>query len=88
MTAHKEKLGIKSLIWPGNSPDLNPIENLWHNIGRKITKKSPKSVLELQTVIESVWNDESTNSDLKNLYESMPRRIEAVIKARGGCTKY
>jgi hypothetical protein len=27
-----EQNGLKTLSWPANSPDLNPIENLWHTV--------------------------------------------------------
>ena len=37
--------------------------------------------------IEKEWEDIPT-SECQKLIESMPRRIEAVIKAKGGYTKY
>ncbi len=35
--------GVGVLDWPANSPDLNPIENLWSIVKRKMTNKRPKN---------------------------------------------
>jgi transposase len=82
------KKGILSLEWPGNSPDLNPIENLWAIMGSKINDKKPSSKRELHSSLENVWYNEISDDYLKNLIESMPRRIKAVLKNKGGPTKY
>lgn len=84
----KSELGIESLDWPGNSPDLNPIENVWSLMSVKIRQKKPKSLLELMKTIEKVWFEEITAEYLEALYDSMPNRIKCVIKAKGGTTKY
>ena len=80
--------GVKCLTWPGNSPDLNPIENCWHMMSRKVAEHKPRSVLELQTTLIRVWFHEISPEYLVKLISSMPSRIEAVIKAKGGATKY
>lgn len=85
---YKQSLGILSLPWPGNSPDLNPIENVWAIMGRKIAKQRPKGIAELKNKILSVWRNEVTQELLTKLYDSMPRRVKAVIKAHGGTTSY
>jgi transposase len=33
------KMGIKLFKWPGNSPDMNPIENVWHVLKSEVRKK-------------------------------------------------
>lgn len=84
----KSELGVESLDWPGNSPDLNPIENVWALMSAKIRKQKPKSMLELMKTIEKVWFEDITAEYLEALYDSMPNRVKCVIKAKGGTTKY
>ncbi|GFU61519.1 transposable element Tcb1 transposase [Trichonephila clavipes] len=38
---------VNRMNWPGQSPDLNPIENLWFKIGYEISKQKPSNKLEL-----------------------------------------
>ena len=40
------------LEWPGNSPDLNPIENLWSTMERKVAEQQPSNLLGLQHAIK------------------------------------
>ena len=79
---------IRILDWPGNSPDLNPIENLWSILKDKVSEKQPTSAKMLEQAIKEVWVRELSNEYCQSLVESMPRRLEAVIKAKGGPTKY
>ena len=74
--------------WPGNSPDLNPIENLWTNMKNKVSEKQPLSGAELVKAIKEVWVKEISKKYCQSLIKSMPKRIKAVIKNRGGHTKY
>ena len=80
---------IQVLVWPSQSPDLNPIEHLWVHLKRALQKysTSPKGVHELWDRVEVEWNEIAAEA-CQNLIESMPRRIKAVIRANGGHTKY
>ncbi len=79
--------GVGVLDWPGNSPDLNPIENLWGIVKRKMRNKKPKNADELKATVKETWASIPPQQCHK-LITSMPRRIEAVIKAKGAPTKY
>jgi hypothetical protein len=72
------------LEWPPQSPDLNPIEHLWALLKRRLNqyKTPPSGMLELWVRIEAEWEKISTDQCVR-LIESMPRRIEAVLKAKG-----
>ena len=75
--------------WPAQSPDLNLIEHLWQHLKTKLgeNEESPKEVTELWERVEKEW--ECIDAAVcQNLIESMPRRIRAVIRAKGGHTKY
>lgn len=80
---------INVLDWPGNSPDCNPIENIWAILKEKVHKRSPKSKSELISTIKDIWeNDAELHQSIINAIRSMPKRINLVIKARGGHIRY
>nr|CAD2203391.1 unnamed protein product [Meloidogyne enterolobii] len=80
---------IRVLEWPARSPDLNPIENLWCIIVRDIyaDNRQYETVSELKIAIESAWN-RINEQTLKNLINSMPKRINLLIKSGGNPIKY
>jgi transposase len=77
----------KPLRWPAQSPDLNPIENLWSILDQQLSKRSPNSEEELYETLQEGWKAIPVQV-LTNLVDSMPRRIEAVLAVRGNPTKY
>lgn len=80
---------IKSLPWPAQSPDLNPIENLWDELDRQVRKHRPlpKNQDDLWNILQEEWLKLDENI-YKNLIDSMPHRIAAVITNKGNPTKY
>ncbi len=79
--------GVTVLDWPENSPDLNPIENLWGIVKRKMRDTRPNNADDLKATVKETWASIPPQQCHK-LITSMPRRIEAVIKAKGAPTKY
>jgi hypothetical protein len=77
------------LFWPANSPDLNPIENLWEHLHRELAKyqSPPEGMIELWERIQVEWNSIPA-SVCQSLIDSMPRRIKAVKRAKGGHIPY
>ena len=80
---------IDLIEWPALSPDLNPIENLWGILARRVyaNGKQFKTKEELKTAIVRSWK-EIDQSECQNLINSMPNRIFEVIKLNGAKTKY
>ena len=73
--------------WPAQSPDLNPIENLWAELNRITKDRKPKNEDELFEILKSGWQSLSLEY-LHMLVESMPSRCKAVIKSKRLPTKY
>jgi len=78
---------IKVLDWPPQSPDLNPIENLWSILDKKVDKTGVTNTESYFVALKEAW-EELDKKYFRNLVESMPKRLQAVIKAKGGHTKY
>lgn len=82
-----ENTAINLLDWPPQSADLNPIENLWSELDSKVPPRGRTNRDLFYQNLQTAWNGLSPDY-LQKLAESMPRRLEAVIKAKGGNTKY
>jgi len=84
-----EENEVDTIAWPAQSPDLNPIENLWGDLKRRIMRKDKdiSSKERLWEAIQEEW--EATDvSFLKSLVRSMPNRLKRVIKEKGGPIPY
>lgn len=92
-----EENNIKVEVHPPYSPDLNPIENVWVELKKRLqtqypqiknTLGGPDKVTErLAEVLPLVW-DTIPEEFFEKLWRSMPDRVAAVIEARGWYTKY
>ena len=78
---------VKVLEWPSQSPNLNPIENLWKELKIKVHKRNPQNLGEHKTIRQQEW--EKMNSDFCNkLTSNYCNRLTAVIANNGHATKY
>jgi len=81
--------GFHILDWPAHSPDFNPIENLWDIVDTHVRKRKnkPTNMDELAAAVVEEWNNLPIET-IHNLIESMMRRVQAGIDAKGWHTKY
>jgi len=68
--------------WPSNSPDLNPIENLWNIVETNVEKRMPDNRGDLVQFMKEEWG-KIPDSVLINLVNSMKTRCELVIEKNG-----
>ncbi len=80
---------VDELDWPAQSPDLNLIEHLWDELEQRLRARlsRPTSVCGLTNLLPEEWSKIPINT-LLNLLESLSRRVEAVIAAKGGPMSY
>jgi transposase len=80
---------VEVLEWPSQSPDLNPIEHLWAHLKQRLAKAkpAPTNIDELWWRAQEEWMNIPKQTCI-NLIESMPGRIAAMLRAKGGYTKY
>ena len=73
--------------WPGNSPDLNCIENLWAWAQAKVNSKGCKTIEEFKKCVMKTLQNVPRKL-LEGLVGSMTKRMHACIENNGGKTKY
>lgn len=81
---------VPVIKWLAQSPDLNPIENMWEQLEREVRQKHPEKFTnkdQLFAALSQAWSEISENK-IRSLLESMPRRCAEVIKNKGFSTKY
>ena len=79
---------IEKTCWPPNSPDINPVENLWSIMDEVVYKDpTPKTMKDLKRRLKQAWK-KIPLSTLHDLSHSMPQRLRNVITNKGGHAGY
>ena len=85
--------GISVFKIPARSPDLNPIENMFNQIKGDLKRQALQYHISQESERAFVARVKNTLlnwpvSKINNIIESMPRRMDMVVKGRGQRTKY
>jgi transposase len=77
------------LTWPGNSPDINPIENLWSILKKRLGKMDCSTEeCTVMNVIKVWFHDCGVKNICSKLVESTPKHVQEVILVKGGHISY
>lgn len=84
-----QQAGVTRLDWPACSPDLNPIENMWDLLERRVQENHPPplTLQQLLALLQLEWQA-VPQAELRTLVESMRRRCMECSANRGGSTHY
>ena len=88
-----DKMGPLQFSIPPHSPDLNPIENVFDLVTKKLSSHAVKHSIFKETyakLVESVENTylSYTAEPIDNIIKSMPKRISQVIQSKGHRLEY
>jgi hypothetical protein len=79
---------VSCISWPAYSPDLNPIEEVWSLMKRKLNGRClVKSLDQLDEQVQQIWSEFSV-SYVRNLYNSIQNRLRECIKQKGHPINY
>ncbi|KAG3066448.1 hypothetical protein PI124_g22083 [Phytophthora idaei] len=79
-------LNLKVLTHPAQSPDLNPIENIWAILKWELNKTPASSLEDLKQKLSKIWYQIHDGIVIRAV-RSTPQRPHAVKQAKGGQTK-
>lgn len=84
----KEEVGIRKLKWPADSPDLNPLENLWKQCKERVQIKHwPRNKDKMWALVNRAWKNISQEA-ICRLISTMPDQMQAVVQVHGGSTRW
>ncbi len=69
------------LEWPSQSPDCNPIENLWRELKVRAAKRQPQNFNDLESICKEEW-DKIPPEMSANLVANYKKRLTSVIATR------
>ena len=83
--AEHEQRGGHIIDQPANSPDLNPLKNIWRVLKARVAKEQPRTHEEMKSVMLEEWH-KLTHEDIAKYCtgEVMRARCQAVLQAQGG----
>jgi transposase len=88
--AAREFLATNHMIcmeWCSTSPDLNAIDNLWDILKRMVNARKPTSDVQMMEYCQGEWLKIPSKHFLA-MVESMPERIQDVLKRHGHSTRF
>lgn len=83
------KQKFSTLVWPPQSPDLNPIEHMWAWLKGRLNEyeTAAKGMNDLFDRVGETWY-KFTKEECRRVIDTMPERCQAVLRAKGGWTDY
>ena len=78
---------VNRIPWPSQSPDLNPMENVWGVLEANVAQRMCRTEMGLKRAIKEEWANLSEDFGRK-LVESVPKRLSAVIDNKGDYILY
>ena len=85
--AKRLKDKVKALEWPSQSPDLNPIENVWAELKKHVRARRPTNLTQLHQLCQEEWA-EIHPTYCVNLVDGYPKHLTQVKQFKGNATKY
>ena len=73
--------------WPSQSPDLNPIENMWAELKKRVRARRPTDLAQLHQLCQEEW-DKIHPTYCGKLVEGYPKQLTQVKQFKGNATKY
>ncbi|GFS53557.1 transposable element Tc1 transposase [Trichonephila clavipes] len=84
-----DEVGVQKVDWSSRSPDLNPIEHFWDELEHRLRSQPnrPSSLQAFTSAVMEAWKA-IPMFNYQKWVESLPKRVHAVIHAKGGPTSY
>ena len=85
----QKSMKMQRMRRPAQSPDLNPIKNLWQLLKFRICKRRHKIqfIKEMAVIVQEKWK-KITQEDVRRVIMIIPKRCKECIRVKGGHTKY